>query len=892
MGPMFLSPGNKVGRYEIRSKIGEGGMGEVYRARDEKLNRDVAIKVLPVSFAENHDRLLRFEQEAQAAGTLNHPNILAVYDLGTHDGAPYVVSELLEGEGFRNLLTHRRPSPRKAIDYAIQIARGLAAAHEKGIIHRDIKPDNLFLTNDERVKILDFGLAKLTQQPSESTAQTDIATRKVHTNPGAVMGTAGYMSPEQVRAAAVDHRSDIFSFGAVLYEMLSGRRAFHRDSAIETLNAILKEEPPELGSINSNITPALERVVWHCLEKNPDRRFQSAIDVVFALESLSGETSHSSQQTLIREKAVPAPRNWTRERLIWLGVASIFFIVAVGFAVAYFSRQSSTRPSVRLALATPNNTTLPTNVTVSPNGQRVAFIASNTEGKRMLWVRSLDSLPAQPLAGTEGAYTPFWSPDSRLIGYFANSRLFKIDASGGRPQALCDASEHSGGAWNRDGVILFGAPEGLLRVSAQGGTPELATKVAPKEEAHRWPSFLPDGRHFVFLADAETTEDHHIRLGSLDSQDSQILFGAISRVAFAQPGYLLYVNQGTLVASPFDTSSLKVTGEPVMVAERIADLGYKHELDFSVSEEGTLAYQTGGTAWQFTWFDRTGKKLGVVGEPASTEYVTLSPDGKTAAAGLLDADGRPGDVWLYDLTRGSRSRLTFDPQSRTPLWSPDGTRIVFGSNRNGAVVFDLYEKAASGAGDDQMLFKSPAPKFPTSWSRDGQFILFDNRPLQSKGAVWILNMSGNREVKPLLQSTAFDQRTGKFSPDAHFIAYVSNESGRTEVYVQRFPLSSDKWQISTGGGEQPLWRSDGKELFFVTEDMKVMAVDLKIEGKFESAIPRELFQGNMKKGYAYSYAATADGQRFLMSAPVDAPAGAPMTIVLNWANGLKRASSQ
>lgn len=892
MGRMPVSPGTKVGRYEIRSKIGEGGMGEVYRARDEKLNRDVAIKVLPTSFADNHERLQRFEQEAQAAGTLSHPNILAIYDLGMHDGAPYVVSELLEGESFRDLLTHRRPSTRKAIDYATQIAHGLAAAHEKGIVHRDIKPDNLFLTKDERVKILDFGLAKLTQPSADHTAQTDIATRKVHTNPGTVMGTAGYMSPEQVRAVAIDHRSDIFSFGAVLYEMLSGRRAFHGDSAIETLNAILKEEPAELSSTNSNTPPALERVVWHCLEKSPERRFQSASDVAFALESLSGVTSHSSQ-TLVDVKPLSTQRNWTRERLIWLGATAILLILAAAFAVAYFSRQPEQRRSVRLALATPDNATLPASVTISPDGQRVVFVATNTEGKHLLWLRPLDSLTAQPLTATDGASRPFWSPDSRLIAYFANRKLFKIDATGGRPQMLCDVGEHSGGAWNRDGVILFGGAEGLHRVSAQGGTPTLATKVSPKEEAHRWPSFLPDGRHFVFLADADTTEDHNIRVGSLDSQDSQILFGAISRVAFAQPGYLLYVNQGSLVTVPFDPASLKVTGEPVTVAERVAEVGENHEFDFSVSEDGTLAYQTGITASQFTWFDRSGKKLGVVGEPASADHLAISPDGKSAVAGLVDADGRESDLWLYDLTRGTTSRLTFDPHGDgTPLWSPDGARIVFGSNRAGTGVVDLYEKAASGAGDEQILLKAASAKFATSWSRDGQFILFENWLPQAKGGVWLLSMSGNHEAKPLLQSTAFNQGQGQFSPDGHFVAYTSDESGRVEVYVQRFPLSSEKWQISTGGGLQPLWRGDGKELFFITEDKKLMAVDLKTDGKFESGIPRELFQGSMKTGFAYSYATTADGQRFLMSAPIDAPARAPMTIVTHWTNVLRTTSNQ
>ncbi|HEX9423962.1 MAG TPA: protein kinase, partial [Pyrinomonadaceae bacterium] len=515
---MSIAAGTKLGRYEIRSKIGEGGMGEVYRAHDEKLNRDVAIKVLPAALSENSDRLHRFEQEAQAAGSLNHPNILAVYDVGTHESAPYVVSEMLEGETLRGVLDDGPLSTRKAIDCATQIARGLAAAHDKGIIHRDLKPDNLFITKDDRVKILDFGLAKLVQPSGEDVAQTDIATRKVHTDPGTVMGTAGYMAPEQVRGRAVDHRADIFSFGAVLYEMLSGRRAFHGDSAIETLNAILKEEPAELTTTNPNIAPALERVVWHCLEKSPERRFQSAGDVAFALESVSGVTSHPSQQTLAPLGALAASRIWTRERLIWLGICTILLLCISALAFAYFSRSQATNHAIRLALTTSQKATLPARITVSPDGLRVTFIANNTDGKRLLWVRSLESLTAQPLSGTEGATSPFWSPDNRFIGYFANGKLFKVDASGGRSQALCDVGEDRGGAWNRDGVILFAGSEGLYRVSAQGGTPILATKVDPKEEAHRWPYFLPDSHHFVFLGDAQTTENHHIRLGSLDSQ--------------------------------------------------------------------------------------------------------------------------------------------------------------------------------------------------------------------------------------------------------------------------------------------------------------------------------------------------------------------------------------
>jgi len=886
---MPISPGTKIGRYEIRSKIGEGGMGEVYRARDEKLNRDVAIKVLPATFSESSDRLHRFEQEAQAAGTLNHPNILAVYDVGVHQSAPYVVSELLDGESLRDLLSNGPISTRKAIDYATQIAHGLAAAHDKGIIHRDIKPDNLFVTRGDRVKILDFGLAKLSQPSGENSEQTDIATRRVHTNPGTVMGTPGYMSPEQVRARAVDNRSDIFSFGAVLYEMLSGRRAFRGDSAIETLNAILKEEPAELTTSNPNIAPALERVVWHCLEKNPGRRFQSAADVAFALESLSGLTSHPSQQTAV---GIAAPKSrLSSKQWLWIVVSVLLVAALATFGLSflgglglYFTRQKTPGNTIKLTLATPAHTTFPANVTISPDGQRVAFTATNAEGKRLLWVRPLDSLIAQPLVATDGARSPFWSPDSRFIGYFANRKLLKIEASGGRPQTLCDVAENGGGAWSRDGVILFAGQEGLYKISAHGGTPALATKVTPKEEAHRWPSFLPDGRHFVFLGDAGTTEDHNIKLGSLDSQDSQVLFGAISRIVYAPPGYLLYVNQGALVAVRFDTSSLKVTGDAATIAEKIAAVGDNHEFDFSVSDDGTLAYQSGSTTSQYTWFDRNGKKLGTVGEPSGTEHISLSPDGRSAAIGMLDADGRQSDIWLLDLSRNTTSRFTVDPYGDgTPIWSPDGKRIIFGSNRiGGRYSVDLFEKAASGASEEQLLLRSDAGKFATSWSRSGEFILFDNWLPQTKAAIWMLPLSDAKNAKPVLQSTAFNQVQGQISPDGNFVAYSSDESGRFEIYVQRYPASSDKWSISSGSGAQPLWRADGKELFFITEDQKFMCVETKMGSSFEASVPRELFQTAMPLGSGYNYAVTSDGQRFLIRSPLETGEVSPMTIVLNW----------
>ena len=880
---MTLPAGTKLGRYEVRSQIGAGGMGEVYLARDPKINRDVAIKVLPANFSSDAERLRRFEQEVQATGKLNHPNILAVYDVDTHDGAPYVVYELLEGESLRERLHNGALPSRKALDFAVQIANGLAAAHAKGIIHRDLKPDNIFITNDQHVKILDFGLAKLVEPISNQDAQTEIATRRVNTDPGAVMGTAGYMSPEQVRGRPVDHRADIFSFGAVLYEMLSGRRAFHGDSAIETLNAILKEDPPELTGSNPNVAPALERVVSHCLEKSPERRFQSATDIAFALESLSG-LSTTSQQTAA-SLSTPAAHVFTRERLLWSAACVILLGIVATLAFSNFSRAQPNTHAAQLALAMPNSVKHVAHVMVSPNGQFIAFVAD--EGKHEIWVRSLDGTNAQPLPGTDGAYALFWSPDSQYLGYFANEKLYKVDISGGRPQALCDTIEGSGGTWNRDGVILFGGLPGIFRVSAQGGTPTLATKRDPSEEAHRWPYFLPDGRHFVFLGDAPTSENHHIRLGSLDSQETQILFGAITRVAYAPPGYLLYVNQGALVAQPFDAQKLKVTGEPTVLAENITDIGDNHEFDFSVSDNGILAFQSGSRKSQLTWFERSGKAVGKVGDPEAMKSIALSPDGQRVLMSMLDADGRPSDIWQMDLARGNKSRLTFDPQSDGDgVWSPEGHRIVFASSR-GNSLSHLYLTSDNATGNDQRL-TADTDGIPTSWSSDGKYILAMHWA-NGRGGIWMIGPDINSEAKPLLQSEVFDQIMGVFSPNNHYIAYTSNESGRYELYVQSFPVSGKKWTISSGGGFLPLWRADGRELFYLAPEGKVMSVEVKTDGTFENAAPKQLFQTNILRGEGVPYCVSPDGSRFLIEITAE-DSSTPLAVVLNWTARLKHPS--
>ncbi|MGI9069039.1 MAG: protein kinase domain-containing protein [Pyrinomonadaceae bacterium] len=895
---MPLSPNTRLGRYEIRSQLGAGGMGEVYLARDPKINRDVAIKVLPAAFSDDSERLRRFEQEAQAAGALNHPNILSIYDVDTHDGAPYVVSELLEGETLREQLTGTALPVRKAIDYALQIAHGLSAAHDKGIVHRDLKPENLFVTKDGRVKILDFGIAKLIEPRDGSAAHTDLPTRKLNTDPGTVMGTVGYMSPEQVRGQRVDHRSDIFSLGAVLYEMLSGKRAFRGESAIETLNAILKEDPPELSESNSQINPALERVVMHCLEKSPEQRFQSARDVAFALEALTGL---SSSRTMTAALPLTAGRPKNRERLAWIvaGVLLVGLLAALPFAIAHLRRAPEDLRVLKLSVMPPEKATIFVIVpamALSPDGRDLAFVAYS-EGQSVLWVRSLDSLSAQALPGTEGASAAsslFWSPDSRFIGFFAGGKLKKIDASGGPPQTLCDAAAGSrGGTWNRDGVIVFALSSSgpLYRVSATGGEPVPVTALDQSrfETAHRWPYFLPDGRHFLYFARGSQAESGGIFVGSLDSKDTKRLLPTTLNAAYAAPGFLLFLRNETLMAQRFDVDELQLTGEPFLVAERVAYNPGLGRRAFSVSENGVLVYRSGsGQINQPFWFDRGGKQIGSLGAASLYFTLWLSPDERRAAVDRVDTQTGTTDIWLFDLLRGTPSRFTTDPAGDSnPLWSPDGSRIVFASSREG--VANLYQKTASGGGTEEVLLKSGEEKVHEDWSSDGQFIVYRTLNPKTKLDLWVLPMSGDRQPFPFLQ-TEFNEQQAQFSPDGKWIVYTSDESGGPEVYAQTFPASGGRWRVSTGGGCQPRWRRDGRELFYIAADRKLMAVDVKLGVTFEAGVPKALFGTSVLSltDFRSHYAVTADGQRFLINSTIEETNATPISVVVNWAADLKR----
>ena len=894
--------GQQLGSYKILSQLGAGGMGEVYRARDTRLNREVAIKVLHSSFANDADRLRRFEQEALTTSALNHPNILTVYDIGTHDGAPYIVAELLEGEELRSKLNDGALAQLKAINYAQHICAGLAAAHERGIVHRDLKPENLFVTSDGRVKILDFGLAKL-KQPKLASADTEAPTSPLLTESGVVMGTVGYMSPEQVRGQTADHRADLFAFGAILYEMLAGKRAFQRETVAETMTAILKEEPPDLAEINSAVPQQLERIVRRCLEKQPERRFQSASDLAFALEALSIPSGSRLETAAL--PAVPGSAGklsmFGRARPAWV-VAAAFILATLGLTWAYFTRQPIADARVmKFSLLPPDKTSFE-HVAVSPDGRHLAFTAA-TGGKVQLWLRALEATEAKALAGTEGATYPFWSPDSRWIGFFADGKLKKVEVSGGLAQTLCDVGVGTGAAWSRDGVILFSAlgGGGVARVSATGG--EVTSVIRPdlkrQESDYSEPFFLPDGRHFLFSKFSGQKEVRGVYLGSLDGTMNQRVLGDDSNAMYSAVGggaYLIFGREEALMAQPFDVRQLRLTGEPFSIAGQVGKvLGNSissRRRNFSVSDNGVLVFDQlpNRQRSQLIWVDRGGRKTRSLDGIDNVSMLRLSPDDKRFMVTRLDFQKGNSDLWMSDVASGNATPFTFDPASdQNPIWSPDGSRIAWCSNREG--LYHLYEKAASGSGQDAPLLKSEYFKFPTDWSRDGRYIIYRQIDPKTKNDLWVLPVgpgNGDQKPFPFLQTDA-NESAAVLSPDGRWMAYTADESGRYEVYIQSFPKGGSKRQISTGGGIGPHWRGDGKELFYHASDGKLMAVAVNAGASFEAGAPVALFgfraAGNLITPY---YAVTGDGQRFLLSTIVETESAAPLTVVVNWTADLKK----
>ena len=874
----------------------------MYQATDSKLGRSVAIKLLPEAFTHDTDRAARFEREARVLASLNHPNIAAIHGIEESGGRKFLVMELVPGETLAERI-RRGPIPvHEALEIAKQIAEALEAAHdsEKAIIHRDLKPANVKVTPDGKVKVLDFGLAKaLSGEPAAEDMSNSPTLSLAATRQGVILGTAAYMSPEQARGKIVDRRTDIWAFGAVLYEMLTGKQAFGGDDVTDILAAVVKSEPP-LYALPAKTPPAIRNLVRRCLEKNPRRRLMHIGEARVLLEDVLSGTAPA--------EPVTAGQGKSRERMAW-SVAAVLLVGFIGALVwgafAYFRPAPQAAEAIRFFISPPDAWNFqsltdstgvsPVPMAVSPDGRRMAFVAVGSGGagiNALLWVRSLETLTAQSLAGTEGASSPFWSPDSRFLGFFADGKLKKIDVAGGPPITLCDAPSSRGGSWSRDEIIVFNPVNNvaLQKVSAAGGMPTAATVLGSGENAHRRPFFLPDGRHFLYsAASAGAITGVSIYVASLDSADRKLLLGADANNAIYSQGHLLFLRETTLMAQPFDTQRLELAGEAFPIAEQIQVSGTTPPNGFfSASENGVLAYQTGtGAAGsQLVWFDRTGKQLGVLGEPAAYSEIELSPDGKQASVNLPGASGGARDIWLYDVARGLKTRFTFDPALElTTLWSPDGRRVAFNSLRKGQ--FDLYQKPADGSGAEEVLLEDNRAKTPVSWSADGKFILYISGGGPTGNDLFVLPLSGDRKAVPFV-NTQFVEGPGAFSPDGRWVAYVSNESGRFEVYVAPFPGPGGKRQVSTGGGIQPRWRRDGTEIFYLAPDNKLMAAAVNGRGaSFEVGTVKPLFE-TRGAGLRYQYAVNPDGQRFLMNTASEQAASAPITVVVNWTAGLKR----
>ena len=858
-------------------------MGEVYRARDTRLERTVAIKILPAQFSSDPVRKQRFEREAKTISSLNHPHICTLHDIGHQDGIDYLVMECVEGETLAKRL-EKGPLPLdQVLKFGAQIADALDKAHRSGIVHRDLKPGNIMLT-PAGAKLLDFGLAKPALPLATAATLTAAAKQSPVTEQGTIIGTFQFMSPEQVEGKEVDGRSDIFSLGAVLYEMLTGRRAFEGKSQLSVASAILEKEPAPISSVKPMTPPALDHAVKKCLAKPPDARWQSASDLASELMWIT-ESNGQAAGTAFGE----APGK-TRRRAAWL-IAGVLAGAAIVGAVRW---PSSKPPEEAMYFPAPMPFSA-RDIAVAPNGHTIAVIAYLESARRnALWIYELGSQSASNLADTEGANFPFWSPDNRSIAFFADGKLKKVEVSGGPVQTVCDAPSGRGGTWNKDGVIVF-TPDArsgvaLYRVSASGGTVTTVSSLDKSrgELSHRWPMFLPDGTHYLYMATnfAGQKSVDAIFVGSLDSNEKRFVVEATANAAYAAPGYLLFYRDKALFAQRFDLKRFALTGEPTTI---LNDIQYQPQVKravFGASEKGVLAAQSGiGVALsELLWFDRKGKEVGAVGRPDVYGNVFLAPNGKSVAVSMTDIASQNTDIWTYDLQRGGAKRLTFDPAADSvPIWSPDAARLVFASNRTS--FNDLHIKNSDGAQEEKSIVHGDIDKFPNDWSRDGKYILYTQDT-----DLWFVTL-------PELKSSLFLKapsvlRNGQFSPDGKWVAYSSNESGKWEIYVTSFPEPRGKWQVSAGGGEQPRWRGDGKELFYISSDGKIMAAPVTTGANFDASTPVALFQVTPRQPVPiydlFVYDVSRDGQRFLINTELKQAGSAPMSIVLNWTAKLNK----
>jgi len=896
----MIAIGTRLGAYQITSLLGQGGMGEVYRATDTKLNRDVALKLLPEQFSSDRDRKERFQREAHVLASLSHSNIAAIYGFEDSHTTPALVMELVEGPTLAERIAAGPFPIDEVLSHAKQIAEALEYAHERGVIHRDLKPANIKLTSDGKVKILDFGLAKAISDERLSTTLSNSPTLSLAaTQAGIILGTAAYMSPEQAKGKPVDRRADIWAFGVVVYEMLTGRTMFSGETASETMAQVIMKEP-DWDALPANTPSRLRDLLHRCLTREPRMRLRDIGDARIAIEEIIAtpltETSPATSLSSSRSFAA-----WSLRALPWLLAVGLAAVALVHF------REKPIPPAeqLRFSILPPEKSTFanPGIPRVSPDGRYVLFNVSGEGGTR-LWIRALDTLESRPLNGTEGATgDPFWSPDSRSIVFSVPGRLKKIEIAGGPPQTLCDIrADVFGGFWTRDNKIVFGGPPGLLIVPAVGGTatPLTIPDRNRGEQGHVEPSLLPDGVHFVYTRFAPGTDAGGVYVGSLDVKPEQQALGRLVpelTVSAYVPrtgetsanGWLLFTRDTTLLAQPFDSSRLVLSGEAAPIAEQLAKT-LATVAGFSVSANGVLVYSSGRTEdRRLTWYDRQGKQIGTVGPPGAYDEIALSPDGDRVAV-VRELDNI--DIYVFDFDGNRSIRLTTAPSAdRQPVWSRDGKRILYYSPPAG-----VFARAADGAGDPELLLKFDQFQIRSvkDWSSDGRFVMFIANDPKTKRDLWLLTMGGENKTTKFLY-TEFNENDAKFSPEAqgpHHVAYVSDESSNGDVYVTTFPdPKNGKWPISNGGGYQPRWRRDGKELLYFTGDGKLMSVDVTLSPSFKASTPKLLFQAPIFGGGAtlneHRWDLTPDGQRFLINTS-SIGVSSPIAVLVNWQSTLKR----
>ncbi len=874
-----LSSIKNVGPYRVLSLLGVGGMGEVYRARDDRLGRDVAIKLLPALFASDADRLARFKREAQVLASLNHPNIAAIYGFEAHDGVDALVLELVEGPTLADRLQRGALSFSEAVSIARQIADALAAAHEAGVVHRDLKPSNVKLREDGTVKVLDFGLAKMVERDRPGAASpmaSPTITSPAMTAAGIILGTAAYMSPEQAKGKPADQRSDIWAFGCVLYEMLTARRAFAGNDVSDTLAAILKSEP-DWTALGHDTPAAVRRVLRRCLEKDPGQRYHAIADARLDLV----------ESTTAPDATAVEPWRLHRERVVWALLAATLL-----GGVIYLASQAPPppAPTIRFQVAPPAQAFFGSigglsggmsHGTISPDGTRLAFIATEASGRTSLWVRPLDSNAARTLADTDNATQPFWSPDGRSIGFFAAGQLKILDLATGAVRAIADAFPGRGGSWGSRNVIVFsqGNPARLARVSPDGGVVTPILTGDDKDGLTRqpvWPRFMPDGQHFLYWARTNPDGAGGIVVASIDAAFTpRLLVQADTAGGVMPPNVLLFARRGIMLQQRLDLNRLEVSGEAIPINEQVRLVEGNGFGDFTASAGGALVYQAGpNLANQFAWVDRAGQTLQTIGVPGQYRTSALSPDGKR----LAYEDRTKGDIWVLDLERQIPSRFTSSPVNEAcPVWFPDGTKIVYRSDSGG-----VFEKDASGTTGERRLL-DVFINGPSQVTNDGKWILYFFVPPGGQSQdIAVLPTSGDRTPRTIVASPFADVEP-QISPHGRWLAYASTETGRNEIYVQPFPPTGARWQISSAGGRQPQWRADGKELFFVADDRRFYSVDVGPSAEtFDYGAPRFLF--NMRANVfnvRNSYIPSPDGQRFLVTTLLD-QTGEPLNVILNW----------